>query len=74
MSNQDPETTALAAGLVMGTLSDAEVTLAEALARADPDFASLVSQFRAVIAAEGDSALPDKVWQGIEDRLTRKQN
>jgi anti-sigma-K factor RskA len=74
MPNQDPETTALAAGLVMGTLSDAEVSLAEALVREDPEFATLVSQFRAEIAAEGDSALPDRVWQGIEGRLTGRQN
>jgi anti-sigma-K factor RskA len=70
----DPVKRALAAGFVTETLSPEEAVEVEALLLADKDFASLVEVFRQELHAEGDSPLPDRVWEGIGKRLTDRRN
>jgi anti-sigma-K factor RskA len=74
MTVPDLDKRALAAGLVTDTLSEAEVIKAEALMRSDMDFADLVRVFRDTLSKEGDASLPERVWLGIERRLTGYQN
>lgn len=72
MVDSDHERLALAAGFVTGTLSEAEAATAEVLIASDEDFASIVKAFRERYVAEGDAALPETVWEGIQSRLTRR--
>ena len=69
-----PDKKALAAGLVTATLTEAEAAHAEALLLTDLDFAQMVRGFREIFDAEDDKALPERVWLGIERRLTGKSN
>lgn len=73
MPEPDPDRLALAAGFVTATLSAAEAATAEALIASDEDFAIVVKAFQETFEAEGDAALPETVWQGIQSRLTHRQ-
>lgn len=74
MTVPDQDMTALAAGFVTATLTEAEGAEAEALLVSSTVFANMVREFRQILDAEGVHDLPERVWLGIERRLTGRQN
>jgi anti-sigma-K factor RskA len=69
----DLEKRALAAGFVTDTLDDAERVQAEAMLLSDGEFMSMVQDCRTLFEAEDKGALPERLWQNIERRLTGRQ-